>query len=419
MKQVLSLLLIMMFTITTACGASLTKPKLESDKGVTNMSSKQPTDLMNSRTTFAFSIYPHLLKEQQNENTFISPVSIMLALMMAYNGSDGETREAMQTALKLDGVSLKEANQANQTLMQDMEKSDEHVQLQIANSLWGREGIAFEEAFMNRVQDYYDAEVQSLDFDQLEASKTINQWVSDQTNDKIKKIVGDPISKDTILFLINAIYFNGKWEKPFDPKLTEDDTFHMLDSDTKQHPYMNQNGKFQYYQADTFQAAALPYGDGATSMYIFLPEEASSLQEFHKQLTADNWASWLSSFQEQKGVVALPKFKLEYELELKNALSAIGMGVAFEDGKADFTNIVIDKASSPFISSVKHKTYVDVHEEGTEAAAVTAIEVSVTSLNTNAPEPFEMKVDRPFFIVIRDNQTEAILFMGSIFEPKL
>ncbi len=422
MKQIIATLLIMMLIVTTACGANQTKPKPDNNKDESIMSTKQPTGLIiNARTNFAFSLYPQVLQEQKDENIFVSPVSIMLALMMAYNGSDGETQAAMETALQLGEASLEELNQANQALIQAMERSDESVKLQIANSMWGREGITFDESFMDRIQDYYHAEIQSLDFDQPEATETINQWVSDQTNDKIKNIVGDKISSDATLFLINAIYFNGKWEMPFDPKLTEDDVFTKVDSTTKQHPYMNQNGKFKYYQEDTFQAVALPYGDGNTSMYVFLPDEASSLQDFHEQLTADNWTTWLSGFQERKGGVALPKFKLEGELELKKSLSAMGMGVAFEDGKADFSKIIADHASGPglFISSIKHKTYVDVHEEGTEAAAVTSIEVSVTSLNTNEPEPFMMKVDRPFFIVIRDNQTNAILFMGSIYEPQL
>jgi serine protease inhibitor len=425
MKPLIAFLLVIILTVTTACGAELTKPKpnpnpeQKKDGDGAMISKEQSTDVVNSRMNFAFSLYPQVIQEQVNKNIFISPVSIMLALMMAYNGADGETQAAMETTLESTGISLEALNRANQSWIQSLEKSDENVHLQIANSLWGREGISFEDAFVDNVKDYYNAEVQSLDFDQPEASDTINQWVSDQTNDKIKQIVGKPINSDTILFLINAIYFNGKWERPFDQKLTGDDTFHLTDSVTKQHSFMNRSGNFKYLQEDTFQAIQLPYGDGATSMYAFLPDESSSLQSFQEQLTSDNWSTWLSSFQDRKGAVALPKFKLEYELELKNALTAMGMGIAFEEGSTDFTKMVVDKASEPFISSVKHKTYIDVHEEGTEAAAVTSIEVSTTSLNTSEPEPFEMKMNRPFFIVITDNQTGTILFMGSIYDPQL
>ena len=421
MKKILLLLLIVLLTITTACGAEQTKPKPKPERtneaGIINQD--QSTEVINSRTNFSFSLYPQLVKESAGENTFVSPVSIMLALMMAYNGAVGDTQAAMATALESSGLSLDEINRANQAWIQSMEKADEGVQLQVANSLWGREGISFEETFINSVQDFYQAEVQSLDFNKPEASETINRWVSDQTNDKINQIVDKSINPDTILFLINAIYFNGKWEKPFEENLTEDHTFYSENSMTKQHPFMTQGGKFQYYEDDKFQAVALPYGAGETSMYVFLPDESSSLEEFHEQLTAENWNQWLTGFQEQKGQVSLPKFKLKYDVELKNVLSAMGMGIAFEEGAADYTGMVVDKASKPFISSVKHKTYIDVHEEGTEAAAVTSIEVGVTSVNVNEPEPFEMKMDRPFFIVINDNLTGSMLFMGSIYEPEL
>jgi serine protease inhibitor len=424
MKPIFAFLLIISLTLTTACGAELTKPKPKSNseekKDGAMINQEQSPDVVNSRMNFAFSLYPPVIQDQApHTNILLSPVSIMLALMMAYNGSDGETQAAMESTLESSGISLEALNHENQTWIQAMEKSDEHVQLQIANSMWGRDGISFEDTFVDNIKDYYSAEVQSLDFDQPEASDTINQWVSDQTNDKIKQIVGKSINPDTILFLINAIYFNGKWEQPFDPKLTNDDTFNLTDSATKQHPFMNQSGSFKYLQEDAFQAVQLPYGDGSTSMYAFLPNVSSSLQEFQEQLTADHWSTWLSSFRDRKGAVSLPKFKLEYEIELKKVLSAMGMGIAFKEGQADFTRMVVDKSSTPFISSVKHKTYIDVHEEGTEAAAVTSIEVSVTSLNTNEPEPFEMKIDRPFFIVITDNQTGAILFMGSIYDPQL
>jgi serine protease inhibitor len=378
----------------------------------------QSSEITNARTSFAFSLYPQVAQDQVNQNILISPVSIILALMMAYNGADGETQAAMATTLQSTGISIEALNQHNQQWIEAIEKSDEHVQLQIANSLWGREGISFEEAFVDTVQEYYNAEVQSLDFDKSNASDKINRWVSDQTNDKIKQIVDKSINSDTILFLINAIYFDGKWSQPFNPKITKDNTFNLIDSTKKQHPFMNLSDTFQYLQEDKFQAVRLPYGDGAVSMYAFLPDESSSLQEFQAQLTGDNWSTWLSSLQVRKGTVALPKFKLEYELNLKKALTEMGMGIAFKEGTADLSRMVVDKQSNPFISSVKHSTFIDVQEEGTEAAAVTSIEVSVTSLDTSAPQPFEMKLDRPFFFIIADNQTGAILFMGSIYEPQ-
>ena len=214
-----------------------------------------------------------------------------------------------------------------------------------------------------------------------------------------------------VLFVIRKIIKKGQ---------TEDKDFYLLNSSKKKCPLMSQRGDFSYYRGDKFQAVNLPYGDGSTSMYIFLPDEKTGLSEFQKNLNEKNWEKWMKSFQVKEGDILLPRFKIEYELLLNDSLSSLGMGIAFDQSKANFRNMCeFSSEENVYISRVIHKTFVEVNEEGTEAAAVTAVEVGITSTSVNQkpPDRFYMLVDHPFFFVIRDNKTGLILFMGSIVEP--
>jgi serine protease inhibitor len=263
-------------------------------------------------------------------------------------------------------------------------------------------------------KEFYQAEVAELDFNQASAITTINGWVSKSTHGKIDKIV-EQISSDTLLFLINAIYFKGSWSEKFDAAKTRPEAFKLASGKQKQHPLMAQSGRYSYFENDAFQAVALPYGNKRLNMYIFLPKADSTLASFHQVLNARNWADWMARFTQMKGDIRLPKFKVEYETTLKGALSAIGMGAAFDE-RADFSAMLKPPATA-FISEVRHKAFAEVNEEGTEAAAVTSIEMRTTSLGP-PPKTFQMVVDHPFFFAIRDNQTGAVLFMGSIGEPQ-
>lgn len=364
-----------------------------------------------AQTRFGFKLFSQL---QQNppQNLSISPMSVAIALSMLYNGATGTTQQAMATALELEGMSVEDLNQANAALKASLEDADPKVQLAIANSLWGRTGFEFKPDFLQQSQTFYNAAVTSLDFDSPDAPAQINDWVSQNTAGKIPQII-DQIDPAEVLFLINAVYFNGTWTMPFDPDQTRQAAFYLPDGSTQQQPMMGQQGYYAYFETDQFQAVSLPYGNQRFSMYVFLPRPESSLLAFQQTLTAEDWDTWISQFSRRKGFIQLPKFKIEYEASLNQALQAMGMGVAFAAGQAEFANL---SDRETVISEVKHKTFIEVNESGTEAAAVTSVGVATTSLDPN--QPFQMLVDRPFFYAIRDHQTGSLLFMGSIMNPE-
>ena len=363
---------------------------------------------------FGFNLFAEIEKQDAGKNIFISPASVSLCLAMAYNGADADTKQAMARALEVQGLNLDELNRAYSDLKAALENPDPKVQLQIANSLWARRGLTFKPDFIQRTKQFFAAEVTDLDFNDPSAPATINQWVSEKTKGKIQKIV-DQISPDSILFLINAIYFKGAWTKEFDKGKTREDDFATGAGAQKRLPMMSASGNYRYYETGDFQAVSLPYGAGRTSMYIFLPK-AAGLAGFNKKLSTASWESWMKEFKEQEGDLSLPRFKIEYEITLNDALKALGMAVAFDGGRANFRGM-IESTQNVYISQVKHKTFAEVNEEGTEAAAVTSTEMRTTSV-MRPRQKFQMVVDRPFFCAIRDNTTGTILFMGSITDPK-
>ena len=366
--------------------------------------------LVAANTKFGFNLFNTLSKQQPNQNIFISPTSVALALSMTYNGVSGETKQEMTKVPELTGMTPQEINAANQALQNSLQKVDPNVQVSIANSLWSKQGFSLKPEFQQTNQKYYQANVTELDFINPQAPSIINNWVSQKTQGKIDRIVNQ-ISLEQVLFLINAIYFKGNWETPFDKSQTTNQTFSLPDGTSKQHPMMSQAGSYGYYETDKFQAVSLPYGEeGALAMYIFLPDSNSNLATFLQQLTPENWNQWMQilKFRREDGRIDIPRFKMEYEVELNSTLIALGMAGIFDISKADFSPMTDDKVA---VDSVKHKTFVEVNEEGTEAAAVTSMEVSLGV-------PFQMNVDRPFFCAIQDHTTGTILFMGTIVDPQ-
>jgi serpin B len=375
-------------------------------------------DLVAANTEFGFKLFGELATEYEGQNLFISAPSVAIALAMTYNGADGSTRGDMARALALEGIDLDEVNASYADLLTLLANPDSAVELSIANSLWARQGLPFKEEFLKRNEDFYRAEIAELDFHDAGAAQTINDWVNNKTKERIKTIVSPPIDPRTILFLINAIYFKGIWTDEFDETLTEDRSFNLLDGTSKDHPRMHQSGDYRYLQNDQFQAVRLPYGSKRISMYVFLPNRESSLEEFQRALTAANWSDWMAEFHMMEGDVALPRFRLEFETSLNDALHALGMGIAFDPDSANFSAMFpISNDANVYISNVKHKTFVEVNEQGTEAAAVTSVEVGITEFVPGPPQRFSMVVDRPFFFAIRDDLTGLVLFTGSIVEP--
>lgn len=369
--------------------------------------------LVKASSSFGFQLFDRIATQDINKNIFISPTSVTIALSMTYNGASGETQQAIAKALELQGIKIDEVNDFNRNIQQLLANGDTNVELNIANSLWARKDIALDKTFLNKVKEFYQAEITNLNFNDPNSVSTINAWVKQNTKDKIEKVV-DRIDADSLLFLINAVYFKGKWEAPFEKALTQPQPFTLSDGAKIQHPAMSRSGEYRYYDAPTFQAISLPYGSGRFSMEVFLPKPNSNLVKFQQQLTAKNWQEWSTKFTRREGLIQLPRFKVEYETSLKNVLQKMGMAIAFNPDKADFRNLTAVKA---FISDVKHKTYVEVNEEGTEAAAVTSVEMRATSAIPNEEPPFTMIVDRPFFFTISDRQTSTIIFMGAIQNP--
>ncbi|MBN2026492.1 MAG: serpin family protein [Actinobacteria bacterium] len=411
MKKVLvpAVILLMLVPVIAGCGSSSSPDEPVNKKA-------KSYNLRAESSGFAFGLFGQVMNEDYGENVVLSPLSAKLALAMAYNGASGETKEAMAGVLDLEGMSMEEVNEQLGNLMLSLEQADEDVLLEIANSMWANQDFELNQDFVERCREAYDAEVANLDFSDPESPATINAWVKENTHDKIEEIVGD-LYPELALILINAVYFNGKWEVPFEASNTEDGDFHLLDGGTVTVPLMHRWDEFSYYEDEGLQMVSLPYGEesgGRMSMYVVLPSEGRDYGEFLEILSEAGWEEWMDKCADREGELALPRFKMEYEKELSDALKAMGMEPAFEGGFDDMLSGL--GGEDLFISKVLQKTYIDVNEEGTEAAAATSVEMEATAAMPEE-EPFEMIVDRPFFFAIRDNQTGAILFMGSIVDP--
>ena len=364
--------------------------------------------LSEANAKFGFKLLTELYNQDLNKNVFISPLSISIALTMTYNGARGATKQAMAKTLEIEGMDLGAVNQANAELREILKSADPQIELAIANSIWLRN--TFDEVnpdFLDRNDRFFGAEIASLDFDDPQTVEAINQWVNTNTQGKIKEILGE-IEEHEVMFLINAIYFKGGWKGKFDASKTQDGVFHLIDGSEKQVPMMFHTCNYSYLEGGDFRAIGLPYGEGRMSMYIFLPEPFSDLDEFLADLNVENWENWLSRFWNERDLrLIMPRFRLEYEMLLNDALKALGMEIAFIPYVANLEGI----APLLFIEKVIHKTFLEVNEEGTEAAAVTLVSPPPAS----SPAPFV--VNRPFFFAIYDNWTDTILFMGIVVEP--
>jgi len=372
------------------------------------------SNLAAASNAFGFDLFQQLWRQAVNKNVFFSPLSVTVALAMTYNGAAGETKNDMARALKIEGMNNAELNRASADLLKALKSADPKIELDIANSLWARGGMRFNEDFLARNRQFYGAEISTLDFNSPQSVATINRWVSAGTRGKIGRII-DNIDPQQVMFLINAVYFKGQWQKRFEKTLTKEQPFHLIGGQQKPAPMMAQSGNYLYHRGDKFQAVSLPYGKGGVRLYLFLPDQGSSLDEFLKGLSFQKWEEWINNFNNTPGDVKLPRFKLDYEKTLNDALKSVGMEVAFNPREADFSGIRPER--DLYISEVKHKAVVEVNEEGTEAAAATSVGISVTSVQ-EPRERFTFVADRPFLMAIRDSQTGAILFMGAVMEPK-
>jgi serpin B len=343
----------------------------------------------------------------------VSPLSVSLALAMTYNGANGETKTAMEETLKMHGLSAEDINETYYNLVNALLSIDPDVLLEIANAIFYRNDFNVEQEFVTVNQNYYNAEVSPLDFSSLAALNTINNWVADKTHNKIDKIL-DEISADQVMFLLNAIYFKGIWQTEFNTENTKDLPFYLENGETINIPTMQRLDTLAYAKNDLFSAIELSYGIGNYNMYVFLPEQDKSVEDIVNKLDMENWETWLESFTETESVdIKIPRLKYKYEIKLNQVLTDMGMGIAFT-GSADFTGI--SKNGGLRIEYVKHKTFIEVNEEGTEAAAVTIVAIERTSAG---PQNIPFHVNRPFLYAITEKDTGAILFIGTVKNPQL
>lgn len=409
-KCLTTLMLISLLLVITGCEKGSNSGSLKVSGNV-KFGEDDYKKIVTANNELGFQLLTEASKDAQG-NVFISPISLFMALSMIYNGADGETKEEIAKVLHVEGMDVTELNRANASIMSKLQNDSKQVQLNIANSIWLKDDFHFQPDFSQNNSDYFNAEIQEIDINNSNSSAAINNWIKQSTNEKINKIVENPLKADLVAMLINAIYFKGDWTHKFDKEQTQKQSFRLKDGTKKGVPLMALNEKLAYFENDKFQAISLPYGNETMSMKVFLPKENSSIEELEGMLTVDSWKQWNSAFIKQIGTILLPKFQMEFEVLLNDTLKNLGMTTAFENN-ANFAKM-IQENNSLFISEVKQKTLIDVNEEGTEAAAVTSVSIAETS----APaESFYMKVSRPFFIAITEDNTGAILFMGSISNP--
>ena len=368
--------------------------------------------VVNQGNTFGFDFFRKVYElSGNNGNLMVSPLSVSMALGMTRNGAAGTTLAGMNTALGMAGMTDSEINEAYKYILETFSSLDPKVKLAIANSIWYRNTFSVQQSFINTNQDYFHAQVSPLDFSDPGAVSTINNWVSTNTNQLIPKIL-DQIPSDMVMYLIDAVYFKGQWKYRFDPSKTQDEPFYLPDGTVVQAPAMIMEKNISLFSGNGFAAIELPYNQGNYNMIVMLPDTGKTVNDVTGQLSQENWNSWYSQFAPLDVQLQLPRFKFSYdEPKMKEVLGDLGMAVAFDPVNADFTRINPD--GNLFISEIKHKTYIETNEEGTEAAAVTSVGVAVNSV----PVIHNFIVNRPFVFFINEKSTGVILFIGTVMNP--
>ncbi|MEK3791778.1 serpin family protein [Paenibacillus sp. FSL R7-0204] len=355
------------------------------------------------------------LRKQGSGNLTISPYSVAAALALAYNGSAGETAEELGKLLGYTPDERQKLNTGHQSLMKLLNYGGPGVELKIANSVWGMKGLPLRRDYLKTGKDFYDAQIKTTDLEAEKSVKEINGWVADHTGDKIQEMLTKPPGPQAVAVLVNALYFKGGWKDVFEEEATKQADFYPPDGPAVQVMMMKRSGMFEYATHERWQAVKLPYGEGQMEMIVILPGEQSSLQELTDGLEADG-LPLEEDYTSSRGTLLLPRFTASYGTELSKVLQTLGVKLAFDPGRGDFS-LMSDLDSPIYFEQVIHKTYIDVNERGTEAAASTVIDMRAGS----APPvdmPFEMNVNRPFLFMIRDAQSGVTLFLGTIENPQ-
>lgn len=371
-----------------------------------------PASVSDGTTSFAFD-FLHKLQETEaaEKNFFVSPLSLHMALGMLLNGAEKETAEEIQKTLKMQGISLADLNAAYKTLINDLPVADSKVSLGLANSVWYKSGFTVEPDFQSVLKHSFESEVTGLPFDDA-AKNRINQWASDKTNGKIKKVL-DEIGPDHVMFLLNALYFKGNWKYQFDTKKTLDTPFKLENGAQKNVKMMYASSDFKVASGDKYNAVQLPYGNGQFTMTLLIPTGQNTVDEALASISATSWDNLQKRMIETGVTVGLPRFTLDYSVQLERTLNKMGIGKVFtraaELGK-------INKTAYLYVDFVKQDAYLGIDEQGTEAAAVTTIGIGLTSAGPQ--EPPRYICDRPFGLIISEQTSNTILFMGRIKNPE-
>jgi serpin B len=407
-KKAAALLIILpLFSIS----CSKTDDNLPTDPVPINITTDQ-AGLIESENSFAFDIFSEVLNSsEEGTNVIISPLSISVALSMTLNGAEGATRDSMLNALRMEGITPESINNSYKELTKALLSVDKRVVITIANSVWTEDDFLVKQAFVDILTNYYDADSKSFDIDDASAPDKINSWIEEKTNNLIKKMIGK-LDDNTVMMLINAIYFKGKWKLEFDASKTTDLPFYKSDESSVNVPMMKQTENFRAYVGQGFTFAEFPYGQGNYVMDVIIPDNNISFGSFLTKLNNLNFSSWISQLSEQKIDLTFPRFKYGFKKELKDVLTDMGMGIAFTD-EADLSNI--SDLYDLYISFVTHQAFIETNEEGTEAAAATVVGVGVTSY----PSYLVLKLDHPFIYIIRETTTNSIIFMGKVSDPSV
>jgi serine protease inhibitor len=417
MKSGLFVFIICLLSAITSCEKNNSDNKLPDPGDPVNIPIENyQKEVIDSANGFAFDIFSPILKETKgNENILISPFSISSALSMTLNGAAGETFDAIQKALGFDGKSLEQINDTYLKLISEMVPVDELVTLEVANSVWVEKRLNVKEKFMTDLKTWYDAEARKIDVTDPNAVSTVNDWISEKTHEKITHML-DNLDPDLAMLLINAIYFNGKWRYQFDKADTNEEPFYLAPGSPKNVPMMHQSENLKCAKTDNLTLVDLPYGQGNFSMLVVLPDDGFAISDIDGALTSSNWTEWMELLENNthKVELSMPKFKYGYKRLLNDDLIKLGMGIAFSD-LADFSNISDQWLQ---INRVIHQSFIETTEEGTEAAAATVVEITLTSAGPD-PEPqvWKINVDHPFLYFIHETSTGTLLFMGKVGDP--
>lgn len=366
--------------------------------------------LISSENSFALDIFKNVIaNSDESDNIIISPLSISEALSMTLNGANGATRDSMLAALRMNGLTPEIINSSYKNLSASLLNVDKRVLISVANSVWTEKNFVVKKPFTDILTQSYDAESKSFDIKDPQAPGMVNNWIESKTNGLIKNML-DGLDPNTVMLLINAIYFKGKWNSQFDKENTVKESFYKPGGVTSQVPMMKQTSDYKIFNGEGFTIAELPYGQGNFVMDVILPTGNNRIKDIIPLINDNSLNGWLDHLGERKTELTFPKFKYGYKKELASILSDMGMGIAFSSA-ANFSNIA-DIALQ--ISFVLHQAFIETNEEGTEAAAATIVGIVTTAEPIG---PFVLKIDHSFLYIIRETTTNSILFMGRVADP--